>query len=150
MKAVNLPTKPIRGTAQGVHVTLRTWSGELDFSIVPMDDFKMVLGMKFFNQVHAFPQPATNFLSIIDEGKSCMVLVKYAKSTKKVLSAMQFNKAFSNDPSFLSLSRSLTRQKIVKIHQAKSRHLYKKSLKIQRCHASEASKKAPTLMRDGL
>ena len=49
MKAVNSPAKPIAGIAQGVHITLGTWSGKLDFSIVPMDDFKMVLGIEFFD-----------------------------------------------------------------------------------------------------
>ena len=46
MKAVNSPAKPIAGIAQGVHIMLGTWSGKLDFSIVPMDDFKMVLGIR--------------------------------------------------------------------------------------------------------
>ncbi|KAH9722467.1 Endonuclease [Citrus sinensis] len=72
MKVVNSPAKPIAGIAQGVHITLGTWSGKLDFFIVPMDDFKMVLGMEFFDQVHAFPLPATNSLSILDGSKACM------------------------------------------------------------------------------
>ena len=49
MKAVNSPAKPIAGIAQGVHITLGTCSRKLDFSIVPMDDFKMVLGIEFFD-----------------------------------------------------------------------------------------------------
>ena len=49
MKAVNSPAKPIARIAQGVHITLGTWSGKLDFSIVLMDDFKMVLDMEFFD-----------------------------------------------------------------------------------------------------
>ena len=49
MKAVNSPAKLIMGIAQGVHITLGTWSGMLDFSIMPMDDFKMVIGMEFFD-----------------------------------------------------------------------------------------------------
>lgn len=73
MKAVNSSAKPIGGTAQGVHVTLGTWSRKLDFSIMSMNDFKMVLNMKFFNQVHALPLPATNTLSIINRSMTCMV-----------------------------------------------------------------------------
>ena len=79
MKAVNSPAKPIVGIAQGVNITLGTWSGKLDFSIVPMDDFKMVLGMEFFDQVHAFPLPATNSLSILDGSKACMVPIERCK-----------------------------------------------------------------------
>ena len=73
MKAVNSPAKPIAGIAQGVHITLGTWSGKLDFSIVPMDDFKMVLSIEFFDQVYAFPLTAKNSLSILDRSKACMV-----------------------------------------------------------------------------
>ena len=76
MKAVNSPAKPIAGTAQGVWVTLRMWIGKLDFSIVPMDDFKMVLGMELFNQVHAFFQPATNSLSVLDGSMAFMVPIR--------------------------------------------------------------------------
>ncbi|KAH9674643.1 Endonuclease [Citrus sinensis] len=110
MKAVNSPAKPIAGIAQGVHLTLGTWSGKLDFSIVPMDDFKMVLGMEFFDQVHAFPLPATNSLSILDGSKACMVPTEQGKSEEKTLSAMQFKKAFKKDPSFLVSIRELNEE----------------------------------------
>lgn len=49
MKAVNSPAKSIAGIAQGVHKTLETWNKKLDFSIVPMDNFKIILSMKFFD-----------------------------------------------------------------------------------------------------
>ncbi|KAH9752508.1 Endonuclease [Citrus sinensis] len=110
MKAVNSPAKPIGGIAQGVYITLGTWSGKLDFSIVPMDDFKMVLGMEFFNQVHAFPLLATNSLSILDGSKACMVPTERGKSEEKTLSAMQFKRAFKKDPSFLVSIRELNEE----------------------------------------
>ena len=100
MKAVNSPAKPIAGIAQGVHITLGTWSGKLDFSIVPIDDFKMVIGMEFFDQVHDFLLPTTNSLSILDGSKTCMVPAERGKSKEKMLFAMQFKRAFKNDPSF--------------------------------------------------
>ena len=101
MKAVNSPAKPIAGIAQGVHITLGTWSRKLNFSIVPMDEFKMVLGLEFFNQVHAFPLSSTNSLSILDGSKACMVPTERGKSEEKTLSAMQFKRAFKKDLSFL-------------------------------------------------
>ncbi|KAH9753791.1 Endonuclease [Citrus sinensis] len=110
MKVVNSPAKPIAGIAQGVHITLGTWSGKFDFSIVPMDDFKMVLGMEFFDQVHAFPLPATNSLSILDGSKACMVLTKRGKSEEKTLSAVQFKRALKKDPSFLVSIRELNEE----------------------------------------
>ena len=110
MKAVNSPAKPIAGTAQGVRVTLETWSRKLDFSIVPMDDFKMVLGMEFFDRVHAFPLPATNSLSILDGSMACMVPAERSKTTNKALSAMHFKKAFRKDPSFLVFIREVNNE----------------------------------------
>ena len=100
MKAVNSPAKPIAGTTQGVCVTLGTWSEKLDFFIVPTYDFKMVLNIEFFDQVCAFPLPATNSQSIIDGSMACMVPAEHSKSVDKTLSVMQFKKAFQKDPSF--------------------------------------------------
>ncbi|KAH9648298.1 Endonuclease [Citrus sinensis] len=110
MKAVLSPAKPIAGIAQSVHITLGTWSGKLDFSIVPMDDFKMVLGMEFFDQVYAFPLPATNSLGILDGSKACMVPMEQGKSKEKTLSAMQFKRTFKKDPSFLVSIRELNEE----------------------------------------
>lgn len=66
-----------------------------------MNDFKMVLGIKFFYQVHAIPLPITNSLSILDESKACMVSKEHGKFEEKTLSAMQFKRDFRKDPSFL-------------------------------------------------
>ena len=90
-----------------MQITLGTWSRKLDFSIVPMDDFKMVLDMEFFDQVHAFPLPATNTLSILDRSKGCMVPIERGKSEEKTLSTMQFKRALKKDPSFLVSIREL-------------------------------------------
>lgn len=107
MKAVNSPAKPIVGTAQGVQVTLGAWSKKLNFSIVPIDDFKMVLDMEFFDQVHAFLLLATNSLSILDESMACMVPAECLKIVDKTILAMQFKKGFRKDPSFIVSIREL-------------------------------------------
>ena len=110
IKAVNSPAKPIVGIAQGVHIMLRIWSGKLDLSIVHMDDFKMVLGIEFFDQVHAFPLPAINSLSILDGSKACMVPTERGKSEEKTLSAMQFKRDFKKDSKFLVSIRELNEE----------------------------------------
>ncbi|KAK0606869.1 hypothetical protein LWI29_005470 [Acer saccharum] len=108
IKAVNSPAKPIVGIAKAVPVSLGTWSGKLDFSVVPMDDFQVVLGMEFFDQVHAFPFPAGNSLSILDGSKTCMVPAeRMAKVESKALSALQFKRGLKKDPSFLATLREL-------------------------------------------
>lgn len=49
MKVINTHVKPVTGTEQDVHITSKTWIVKLDFSIIYMDDFMMVLRMEFFN-----------------------------------------------------------------------------------------------------
>ena len=110
MKAMNSSAKPIAGITQGVHITLGTLNGKLDFSIVLIDDFKMVLSMEFFDQVHAFPLPATNSLSILDGSKACMVPTERGKSEEKTLFAMQFKRAFKKDKNFLVSIRELNEE----------------------------------------
>lgn len=73
-----------------------------------MDDFQVVLGMEFFDQVHAFPIPASNSLSILDGNRPCMVEAeRAAKVENKALSALQFKRGMKKDPSFLATIREL-------------------------------------------
>ncbi|TXG68578.1 hypothetical protein EZV62_003513 [Acer yangbiense] len=90
IKAANSPVKLIDGTAKGVTVHLGPWYGKLDFSVVPLDDYQMVLGMAFFEQANAFPQPATNSLGILDGDKAYTIPAERLTMSKfKTLSAIQ-------------------------------------------------------------
>ncbi|KAI5652374.1 hypothetical protein M9H77_29561 [Catharanthus roseus] len=98
VKAVNSMAKPIQGIARGVKTTLGAWVGYLNLSVVPMDDFKVVLGMEFLDQVKAFPIPFANTMCILDEGKTCVVpTLRSTKSEPQALSVMQFNKGLKRD-----------------------------------------------------
>ncbi|GJZ53762.1 putative nucleotidyltransferase, ribonuclease H [Tanacetum coccineum] len=81
--------------------------GTTDLSVVPIDDFKVVLGLEFLDKVRAFPMPFANSLCILDGGKTCMVSTKRdAKIGAKTLSAMQFKKGFNkNKPCYLAVTR---------------------------------------------
>ncbi|GJR30116.1 putative retrotransposon gag domain, aspartic peptidase domain protein [Tanacetum coccineum] len=50
IKVVNGDAKLISCVAQGVKTKIGEWEGELDLSVVPMDDYKLVLGMEFFDK----------------------------------------------------------------------------------------------------
>nr|GEY55075.1 hypothetical protein [Tanacetum cinerariifolium] len=82
-------------------------SGTIDLSVVPMDDFKVVLGLEFIDKVRAFPMSFANSLCILDGGKTCMVSTKRdAKSRSKTLLAMQFKKGFNkSEPFYLAVTR---------------------------------------------
>lgn len=128
MKVVNSPAKPIASTTQSMHVLIGMWSKKLHFFIMPMDDFRMVLGMKFFNQVYAFLLQATNSFSIFEMSKECMVSAKRTNPDERTLLTIQFKKAFKKDQSFLVSIRSSTREKIMKILQVMSPYKSKMSL----------------------
>ncbi|GJY53362.1 putative retrotransposon gag domain, aspartic peptidase domain protein, partial [Tanacetum coccineum] len=81
IKAVNSEAKPIHGVAKDVQVKIGEWDGTIDLSIVPMDDFKVVLGLEFLDK-------------------------RDAKSGAKTLSAMQFKKGFNkSEPCYLAVTR---------------------------------------------
>ncbi|GJY14836.1 putative nucleotidyltransferase, ribonuclease H [Tanacetum coccineum] len=71
-KAVNSPAKAIHGVAKDVRAKIGEWEGTIDLSVVPMDDFKVVLGLEFLDKVRAFPMPFANSLCILDGGNTCM------------------------------------------------------------------------------
>ncbi|GJS50693.1 putative nucleotidyltransferase, ribonuclease H [Tanacetum coccineum] len=107
IKAVNSLAKAIHGVAKDVREKIGEWEGTIDLSVVPMDDFKVVLGLDFLDKVRAFPMPFTNSLCILDGGKTCMVSTERdTKSGAKTLSALQFKKGFNkNEPCYLAVTR---------------------------------------------
>ncbi|XP_059654537.1 uncharacterized protein LOC132301286 [Cornus florida] len=95
MKAVNSAAKAIHGMAHGVQVCIGEWGGHIDLLVVPMDDFKLVLGLEFLDKVRAFPIPFANTMCIMEGNTACMVPVERgAKLEAQALSAMQFKKGF--------------------------------------------------------
>ncbi|GFZ20159.1 hypothetical protein Acr_28g0008640 [Actinidia rufa] len=49
IKAVNTETQPIYGVARDVRLHIGDWCGQVDFTVVPMDDYPIVLGMEFLD-----------------------------------------------------------------------------------------------------
>ncbi|RVW29622.1 hypothetical protein CK203_100961 [Vitis vinifera] len=73
LKAVNSAAKPSHGVAHGVTMHIGSWEGRVDFTVTPMDDFKMVLGMDFLQKVKAVPLLFLRSMAILEEEKPCMV-----------------------------------------------------------------------------
>ncbi|KAK8595493.1 hypothetical protein V6N13_016860 [Hibiscus sabdariffa] len=78
------------GAKGAVKAIVGTWSGRMNYTIVPMDDFKVILGLEFFNQAKAIPMPFANAMTIT-KGKQASVVptVRATKEEVKVLSALQ-------------------------------------------------------------
>ena len=93
LKAVNSVAKPSHGVARGVIMHIGSWEGKVDFTVAPMDDFKMVLGMDFLQKFKAVPLPFLRSMAILEEEKPCMVpTVTEGTPKTPMLSAMQIKK----------------------------------------------------------
>ncbi|KAF7821658.1 Transposon Ty3-I Gag-Pol polyprotein [Senna tora] len=72
---------------------LGEWTGPVDFFVVTVDDYPIVLGMEFLDKVKAVLVPFANTMCTLEEGNSCMVpLEREAKIKAKSISAMQLAK----------------------------------------------------------
>ena len=69
LKAVNSIAKPSHGEACEVAMRIGSWERMVDFTMAPMDDFKMVLRMDFL----PMPLPFLCSMAILGEKKPCMV-----------------------------------------------------------------------------
>ncbi|XP_074277204.1 DNA damage-inducible protein 1-like [Silene latifolia] len=65
IKVVNSSAKLIQGVAKDVVIKMSEWSGKLDFTSVPMDDFNIVLGMDFLKRTPTFLAPHNGSLMMV-------------------------------------------------------------------------------------
>ncbi|CAN6728768.1 unnamed protein product [Malus baccata var. baccata] len=96
VKTVNSAATPIVGVARNVQVGIGAWKGNIDFTVVKMDDYGVVIGLEFMDKVRAFPIPFYNIFCILDDGRQlCLVpLERQAKKCTQHLSAIQFAKSW--------------------------------------------------------
>ncbi|KAK2981822.1 hypothetical protein RJ640_010339 [Escallonia rubra] len=91
LKSVNTNAKPLQGAARQVEMCLGSWRGLVDFSVAPMDDFKVVIGLDFLRQVNALVSPYSNAVHIMEKGVSCVVPTSGGTSSTKTLASMQLS-----------------------------------------------------------
>jgi hypothetical protein len=63
-KIVNAGMERVIGVAKDISLKLGDWCGKMSFTIVPMDDFEVVLGQEFTRKEKATPIPHMNNLAI--------------------------------------------------------------------------------------
>ncbi|KAK2967355.1 hypothetical protein RJ640_026369 [Escallonia rubra] len=91
LKSVNTNAKPLQGAARQVEMCLGSWRGLVDFSVAPMDDFKVVIGLDFLRQVNALVSPYSNAVHIMEKGVSCVVPTSVGTSNATTLASMQLS-----------------------------------------------------------
>ncbi|KAI3453949.1 hypothetical protein Pfo_010612 [Paulownia fortunei] len=111
LKTVNAKAQPLNGVVKNVELRLGTWKGQVDFSVAPMDDFKVVLGMDFLRKVTAISMPSFSSVCILEKGAPCMIPTidpiegrsQGTKAESRQLSAMQITKGVKRgEPTYLA------------------------------------------------
>lgn len=111
LKTVNALPTIVHGFTPKVHIDLGGWMGLTNFTIAPMDVFKIILGLEFCYEVNTFILPRHNQMHISDAGGSCLVPLFWVPQNGIHLSAMRIVKRFKivNQPFlFPSLAASKT------------------------------------------
>ena len=104
LKAVNSTAKPSQGVARGMTMKIGPWEGKIDFTMAPMDDFKIVIGMDFLRQVRAVPIPFLRSMATLEEETPCMVpTITESKAKTPMLLAIQLEKGLKkNEVTYLA------------------------------------------------
>lgn len=93
MKTENAKAQPLNGIARGLEMWLGSWTGPLNFLVIPLDAFKVVLGMDFIRQVSATLMLALSSIYILEKRSLCMIPVLKEKTDRsRQLLAMQLTK----------------------------------------------------------
>ncbi|KAI3469025.1 hypothetical protein Pfo_025688 [Paulownia fortunei] len=111
LKTVNAKAQPLNGVVKNVELRLGTWKGQVDFSMAPMDDFKVVLSMDFLRNVTAIHMPSFSFVCILEKGAPYMIPTidpteghsQGTKAESRHLSVMQITKGVKwGEPTYLA------------------------------------------------
>ncbi|KAL2898903.1 Transposon Ty3-I Gag-Pol polyprotein [Bienertia sinuspersici] len=106
MKAVNSAAVTSVGLVKDANLEIGSWKGRVDLLAVAMDDYDLVLGIKFFKKAKAYVAPHLGGVLISDEANPCFLKGESSKSSKNthgMLSAMQVKKGVKRgEPTFLA------------------------------------------------
>ena len=96
IKVVNSEVKPISGIVFGVRFKVGKWTGKVNFLIMKLDDFDVILDDECFVAAKATLLPFIGVMLVFDEKQPCYVPTrrrvgnsKTSKGKKPIVSAMQ-------------------------------------------------------------
>ncbi|KAK2987592.1 hypothetical protein RJ640_027893 [Escallonia rubra] len=72
VKAINSAAQPVAGIARSVLIKIGPYKGRTNFSVVIMDDFKLILGLEFLRDTKTTVMPCTNSLAMLGS-KPCVI-----------------------------------------------------------------------------
>lgn len=89
LKVVNSPSNPILGVSRGIPMKIVEWKGTIDLIVVPMDDYRMVLGMDFLDMVCPSSFERDNTLRITKGSTIHIIPLERRKTKARSLSTMK-------------------------------------------------------------
>ncbi|KAA0065526.1 uncharacterized protein E6C27_scaffold638G00290 [Cucumis melo var. makuwa] len=93
MKAVNSIALPIVGLVKRTTIKLGGWRGPVDFVVVKMDDFDVVLGMEFLLEHQVIPMPSAKCLAITGSFPTVVQADIRQPNGFRMISAMQLGES---------------------------------------------------------
>ncbi|KAA0025483.1 uncharacterized protein E5676_scaffold1112G00490 [Cucumis melo var. makuwa] len=93
MKAVNSVALPIVGLVKQTMIKLGGWKGPVDFVVVKMNDFDLVLGMEFLLEHQVIPMPSAKCLAITGSFPTVVKEDIRQPNGIKMISAMQLRES---------------------------------------------------------
>lgn len=73
MKVVNSKAKAAIGVSSNVHMRIGQWEGHSNFTVVPLDDFDLILGQDFLRWARAVVMPLWEKLVILSSDEPFVV-----------------------------------------------------------------------------
>ncbi|KAL4572161.1 hypothetical protein LXL04_018930 [Taraxacum kok-saghyz] len=90
LKVVNSPYNPILGVARGLPMKIADWEGTIDVIVVPMDDYRMVLGMDFLNKVCPWTIERDNTMRITKGSTIHIVPLERSRTKSRILATLKY------------------------------------------------------------
>ncbi|KAA0047475.1 uncharacterized protein E5676_scaffold507G00670 [Cucumis melo var. makuwa] len=104
MKAMNSAALPIIRLVKRMMIRLGGWSDFVDFVVVKMDNFDVVLGMEFLLEHQLIPMPLAKCLVITRSAPFVVQTDLHQPDGLKMISAMQLEKGLTRDePTFMAI-----------------------------------------------
>ncbi|KAK3037628.1 hypothetical protein RJ639_030405 [Escallonia herrerae] len=89
VKAINSAAQPVAGIARSVLIKIGPYEGRTNFSVVIMDDFKLILGLEFLRDTKTTVMPCTNSLVMLGN-KPCVIPTISSRAGERSISALQW------------------------------------------------------------
>ncbi|KAK2994595.1 hypothetical protein RJ640_001983 [Escallonia rubra] len=105
VKAINSAAQPVAGIARSVLIKIGPYEGRTNFSVVIMDDFKLILGLEFLRDTKTTVMPCTNSLAMLGS-KPCVIPTVSTRAGERSISALQLKKGLKrDDTTYLAMLR---------------------------------------------